>query len=110
MARPELARTTPIKLIGVRGLLEREVHSAVLTFPVLTSPTEQISLPDGLIGLISNWALADDQQRSEMLEEESLEAWGTIVEIVIDRYLDFLRRWIAHRSCGYIRYLAGVLS
>ncbi len=47
-----------------------------------------------LFELIPKWALSDDEKRSEMLEEESLESLRTFVEIVspyiheIDKYLD----------------------
>lgn len=49
---------------------------------------------ENLFELIPKWALSDDEKRSELLEEESLESLHTFVEIVspyipaIDTYLD----------------------
>lgn len=66
-------------------------------FPAVEDSVDLAALPrqfESLIGLIPKWALADDEQRREMLEEESLEALRTFVEVVspyipaIDRYLD----------------------
>jgi hypothetical protein len=66
-------------------------------FPTVEESLDLAALPakfENLFGLIPKWALSDDEKRSEMLEEESLESLRTFVEIVspyvpeIDRYLD----------------------
>jgi hypothetical protein len=66
-------------------------------FPAVDQSLDLAALPakfESLFELIPKWALSDDEKRSEMLEEESLESLRTFVEIVspyihtIDKYLD----------------------
>ena len=64
--------------------------------PAVDDSQDLTGLPadfENLFELIPKWALSDDEKRSEMLEEESLESLRTFVEIVspyipaIDKYL-----------------------
>jgi hypothetical protein len=66
-------------------------------FPAVEESLDLAALPakfENLFELIPKWALGDDEKRSEMLEEASLESLRTFVEIVspyipaIDTYLD----------------------
>jgi hypothetical protein len=66
-------------------------------FPGLDDSLDLSGLPakfENLFGLISKWALSDDEKRSEMLEETSLEALQSFAATVspyipaIDEYLD----------------------
>jgi hypothetical protein len=65
--------------------------------PAVDDSLDLTGLPakfENLFELIPKWALSDDEKRSEMLEEESLESLRTFVKIVsphipaIDKYLD----------------------
>jgi hypothetical protein len=66
-------------------------------FPGVDDSLDLAGLPtnfEHLFELIPKWALSDDEKRSEMLEEESLESLRTFVKTVspyipaIDKYLD----------------------
>lgn len=88
--------------------LQRESKDAVMSavevvcnlaeqFPALEDNLDLTALPakfETLFGLIPKWALSDDEERSEMLEETSLEALQSFVAIASpylpdsDEYLD----------------------
>ncbi len=66
-------------------------------FPAVEESLDLAALPaefENLFELIPKWALSDDEKRSEMLEEESLESLRKFVKTVspyipaIDKYLD----------------------
>jgi hypothetical protein len=93
---------------GILLYLQRDSKYAVMSgvevayklmgqLPAVDDSQDFTGLPanfENLFELIPKWALRDDEKRSEMLEEESLESLRTFVEIVgpyipaIDKYLD----------------------
>lgn len=93
---------------GIRLYLQRDSKDEVMSsveigcklaeqFPAAEESLDLAAVPakfENLFVLIPKWALSDDEKRSEMLEEESLESLRMFVEIVspyisaIDTYLD----------------------